>query len=162
MVKRRRLKRRRLKETGKSKKNLTLMFVMIALFIGSGLSYAIIMGRTGNINDDLQPSVPLPDFAYKNQKTLATYAIATNIPEVLEKIPCYCGCGMIGHKNLRNCYINDDGSFADHAVYCDMCMDEALDVNEWYQQDLPIKEIRSRIDAKYGGGNAQGTPTPPA
>ncbi len=109
----------------------------------------------------------LPDFAYASQDSLRAYMVALRIPEVLEKIPCYCGCVSmehlgVSHKHLRDCFIFDDGTFDDHASYCDICIYEALDVDRWYKEGVPVREIRTRIDAKYGGGKyGPPTKTPP-
>ncbi|MEE8402689.1 MAG: PCYCGC motif-containing (lipo)protein, partial [Candidatus Hydrothermarchaeaceae archaeon] len=105
--------------------------------------------------------VSLPDYAKRSKGIEASYIIATQIPEVLEKIPCYCGCGSAGHKSLRHCFINDDGTFGEHASYCDLCMSESYEVYEWYNDGVPLKEVRKRIDDKYGARYGKGTETPP-
>jgi hypothetical protein len=69
----------------------------------------------------LAPESALPDFvrdAPPQVKEAYRFAIAN--PEVLSVVPCYCGCGAIGHKNNRQCYIKEtrpDGSieFENHA-----------------------------------------------
>jgi hypothetical protein len=33
------------------------------------------------------------------------YRFALANPEVLKQIPCYCGCGAVGHKNNYQCYV---------------------------------------------------------
>ena len=41
------------------------------------------------------------------------YRFALANPDVLKQIPCYCGCGVVGHTSNYDCYvaeINDDGS----------------------------------------------------
>lgn len=38
------------------------------------------------------------------------YQFALANKDVLEKIPCYCGCGAVGHMNNYMCYVQDDGS----------------------------------------------------
>ena len=49
------------------------------------------------------------------------YRFAIANPDVLKQVPCYCGCGSIGHKNNYECYmmgINPDGTpqFETHAL----------------------------------------------
>jgi hypothetical protein len=49
------------------------------------------------------------------------YRFAIANPEILSKLPCYCGCGGIGHKSSLDCFIkrfDPDGSivFDDHAL----------------------------------------------
>ncbi len=34
-----------------------------------------------------------------------TYAFAVAHPEVLESVPCYCGCVSLGHASNRDCFI---------------------------------------------------------
>jgi protein-disulfide isomerase len=36
------------------------------------------------------------------------YRFALANPDVLEVIPCYCGCGGVGHENNRMCYIQSE------------------------------------------------------
>ncbi len=41
------------------------------------------------------------------------YRFAVANPELLQQIPCYCGCGAVGHTSNYDCYIagtNPDGS----------------------------------------------------
>ena len=97
-----------------------------------------------------QAAENLPSFAYNSAKTLEGYRIATQIPHVLESMPCYCGCGIqSGHRHLKDCFIKPDGSFDDHGAGCVLCDREAIDVKKWLDENIPIKEIRARIDEKY-------------
>ncbi len=67
---------------------------------------------------------PLSELPEKLQKAplpiRESYQFALANPDVLEKIPCYCGCGAMGHENNYDCYIAEitaDGKvvFDDHA-----------------------------------------------
>lgn len=72
----------------------------------------------------------LPDYVYTNAMTLKAYKYATEHPETLEQIPCYCGCGEHGseasegkpHRFLRDCFITDKGEYDNHASFCDVCI----------------------------------------
>lgn len=158
---------KRRKEAKKEKPNYAFIIFTIFIFVSAVAAYGFLSG--GSPGSRAKSSVSLPDYAHYSQKTFDTYTIATKIPEVLEKLPCYCGCKNVrdeqfpeGHKNLLHCYMDDKGKFTDHAVYCDLCMDEALDAYRWYTDGLSIKEIRQRIDEKYGNGRfGPGTDTPP-
>ncbi len=76
----------------------------------------------------------LPDYVYTNGMTLSAYKYATEHPEVLEQMPCYCGCGQHGsetsegkpHRFLRDCYLNDKGQYDSHASTCDVCIGLAM------------------------------------
>jgi hypothetical protein len=109
-------------------------------------------GRFSNpVIDELiiSSSDGLPEYALSSKKTEAGYRVAMEIPDVLEKMPCYCSCGAIGHDSLKNCYIKAEGGFEEHASYCDICVNEALDIYTWHKEGVSLEEIRSRIDAKY-------------
>ena len=79
------------------------------------------------VDDNLK----LPSYAYTNALTLKAYKFATEHPEVLEQIPCYCNCGMMGHRFLRDCFIHDDGTYEEHASFCDICVGETLKVQNY-------------------------------
>ncbi|VVB51483.1 Protein of uncharacterised function with PCYCGC motif protein [uncultured archaeon] len=88
----------------------------------------------------------MPDFAVTNAMTLKAYKYATEHPEVLEQIPCYCGCGQHGsvtsngepHKFVRDCFISNDGVYDDHASYCDVCVGIATKAQSYFPTGIPV------------------------
>jgi hypothetical protein len=96
--------------------------------------------NTPPVRDDYIPVLSpktagkLPDYVYTNAMTLSAYRYATEHPEVLEQLPCYCGCGQHGseasegkpHRFLRDCFINDRGQYDSHASTCDVCIGLAM------------------------------------
>jgi hypothetical protein len=49
------------------------------------------------------------------------YRFALANPHIMQQIPCYCGCGAVGHRSNYDCYvaaIEADGEilFDDHAL----------------------------------------------
>ncbi|MBI4282157.1 MAG: hypothetical protein HY672_01550 [Chloroflexi bacterium] len=98
-----------------------------------------------------------PDYVYRSTQALRGYQLAVDNQEMLTYIPCYCGCGQDpAFKNLKNCFISDDGRFNSHGANCLVCLEEVEDAMTWKGQGLSVKEIRDRIDAKYEG---RGVPT---
>jgi hypothetical protein len=82
------------------------------------------------------------------------YRFAAANPDILSKIPCYCGCGAEGHQSNLACYVkqvNADGSvvFDDHALNCGICVDIARDTMLLIQEGKTLKQIRTYIDAQY-------------
>lgn len=65
------------------------------------------------------------------------------------RFPVIVVVATIGHESLKECYLSKSGEFVDHASYCDICISETLDVDQWYKEGVPIEVIRSRIDEKY-------------
>jgi Protein of unknown function with PCYCGC motif len=81
------------------------------------------------------------------------YAFADEHPEVLAGVPCYCGCGVIGHTSNLACYVADDataGAAYDlHALGCSICVDITLDAKRLLDDGQSVDEIRAHIDATY-------------
>jgi hypothetical protein len=94
------------------------------------------------------------------------YEYALAHPEVLQYIPCYCGCEPLGHTSNLACYVrreaNDGISLDPHGSGCKICVDITLAVKAQMNQGLPLDQIRKNIDAtfsQYGKGTQ--TPLPP-
>lgn len=110
-----------------------------------------------------------PAYVRADPRTEAAYAYAMAEPEVLRWMPCYCGCGAMGHGDNGDCFFKPtmDGlsslDFEEHASYCDICVDTALMVKQMRAEGQSLRAIRDAVDAEFGGA-APGTPTdlPPA
>jgi Protein of unknown function with PCYCGC motif len=50
------------------------------------------------------PAVPYP-LARPPEVVRAVFAFAARHPEVLNHIPCFCGCQARGHKNNDDCFV---------------------------------------------------------
>ena len=82
-------------------------------------------------------------------------------PEIMKEIPCYCGCGNIGHASNYDCYVSDvddagNISFDNHALGCSICVDITQDVMRMLKVGKSPQEARASIDAtysKYGPSN---------
>ena len=62
-------------------------------------------------NGDLLETVPpgsLPSFVQqKSVKVQEAYRYAVDHEDTLQYIPCFCGCGNIGHRHNADCYISE-------------------------------------------------------
>lgn len=83
------------------------------------------------------------------QRVVEAYRFAAANPDVLHRIPCYCGCGAMGHQSNYNCFWQDDGTVDTHALGCGICVDIAQDTLRGLQQSQPLTAIRAQIDADY-------------
>jgi Protein of unknown function with PCYCGC motif len=99
----------------------------------------------------------------------AAYAFALARPDVLQWLPCYCGCAAMGHRSNLDCFFQRrevKGTFAyeEHASYCGICVKTASLADGMLQQGKTMTQIRAAVDSTYGGGTAPGTDTatPPA
>ncbi|MFC0187654.1 PCYCGC motif-containing (lipo)protein [Fictibacillus aquaticus] len=94
------------------------------------------------------------------------YQAAAINQDLLEKIPCYCGCGEeAGHKNNYDCFVFENKKsgaivWDDHGTKCGVCLEIAAKSVLDYSKGKSIKEIRNTIDETYKQGYAKPTPTP--
>lgn len=83
--------------------------------------------------------------------------------EVVRQIPCYCGCGSMGHTSNASCYLSDAAAgersvFDSHALGCSICVDITQDVMRLMRRGEDLAEIRAFVDgtyARYGPSNIQ-------
>ena len=89
------------------------------------------------------------------------YQFAAANPAVMKNIPCYCGCGNVGHTSNYSCYVSsvdDKGkiAFDNHALGCSICVDITQDVMRMLREGKSPQEARTYVDAtysKYGPSN---------
>lgn len=82
------------------------------------------------------------------------YQFAVANPQVLQAIPCYCGCGVMGHTSNYSCYVSDvqaDGKviFDNHSLGCSICVDITQDTMRLLQQGKPVPEIKEYVGQTY-------------
>ncbi|MBY6037970.1 PCYCGC domain-containing protein [Fictibacillus nanhaiensis] len=109
----------------------------------------------------------MPRFLKDHSKEIgAIYAAAPQFKEVLESMPCYCGCGeSAGHRNNYDCFVaenKEDGEIVwdDHGTKCGTCLEIAAVSMKEAAAGKSTLEIRKMIDEKYKEGYAKPTPTP--
>lgn len=111
-----------------------------------------------------------PGYVRADARTEEAYAYAMASADVLQWMPCYCGCGAMGHGSNADCFFKptmaglSSLTFEEHASYCDVCVDTALMVKQMRGEGQSLRAIRDAVDAQFGSGGAPGTPTelPPA
>ncbi|KKI94086.1 hypothetical protein WQ54_00670 [Bacillus sp. SA1-12] len=120
-----------------------------------------------DIREETKNSDEMPKFLKdKPEDMQVLYLAAAKNRELLEKIPCYCGCGeTANHKNNYDCFVyenKENGAVVwdDHGTKCGVCLEIAAQSILDYQDGKSIKEIRSNIDTMYKEGYAKPTPTP--
>jgi len=114
---------------------------------------------------------PLPTVGYAPVRPMdvvrATYDFAAQHPEILNYIPCYCGCGAQGHKANESCFVarrDAKGNvlqWDEHGFGCTICIDVARESMQLYNSGADVNSIRAAIERRWAPGNAAGrTPTP--
>jgi hypothetical protein len=90
-----------------------------------------------------------------------SYQFAAANPDVMTHIPCYCGCGAMGHTSNYACYVSGQGpdgklEYDTHALGCSICVDITQDTMRLFGEGKSVEEIRAYVDStysKYGPSN---------
>lgn len=139
---------------------LTLIVLLLAVPLlstagcrSSEAGHEVAMAPLAGMPDGVQDAPVLVQEAYQ-------FAVAN--PEPLKQIPCYCGCGAMGHTSIYSCYVAEkqaDGTivYDDHALFCGICVDIAHDSKRMMSEGKNVDEIFTYIDNSYG---RFGPPTP--
>ena len=96
----------------------------------------------------------------------AAYEFAARNPDILEYVPCFCGCDSAGHTGNADCFVqsrNEDGSvqsWEPHGMACLVCIDVARDAMQLHAAGGSVRDIRSAVDGKYLPRATRQTPTP--
>jgi hypothetical protein len=139
-----------------------LPFLLPALLIGSLLLAGCGAGGQQRIKVTLVPASALPTQMQDAPTAVRTaYQFAVANPDALKNVPCYCGCGAIGHTSNLSCYVKEfsaDGkpTFDDHAMGCSICVDIAQDVMKMTEEGKTPTDIREQIVgsfSKFGPSN---------
>ena len=107
----------------------------------------------------------LPSFLQEKHENITTvYKIAFDYADVLQWIPCYCGCGeSAGHRSNLNCFVaeirDEQVLWDDHGTRCLVCMEIAVESAKLSKKENPLKKFGNHIDEKYQEGFSRPTPT---
>jgi len=143
-------------------RRLSLFFVTLALILSGTLSacstrteHPFSMASMDGMPAEVKSAPVTVQQAYQ-------FAVAN--PDMMHELPCYCGCGPIGHTSNYSCYVleqNADGSvktFDNHALGCSICVDITQDAMRMLKEGKTVPEIRAYVDqtySKYGPSNMQ-------
>jgi anti-sigma factor RsiW len=99
----------------------------------------------------------------------AAYTFAAHRPDVLEYVPCFCGCETAGHSGNADCFVesrNADGTVREwdtHGMACTICIDVARQAMRLHTSGANVQDIRAAIEGEYARFPSQTpTPTPPS
>ena len=136
----------------KSTNKQNLVLGILALAIMAGIAWVSLRGTNEPVEDSasLKSAEVLSPTVFGDERTRAAYQVAKDIPEVLEQLPCFCGCMTgFGHKNNLFCFKDQ------HGAACAMCQDIALEARKMHDQGMPIAKLQEHIKTKFGGGSQQ-------
>ena len=145
-------------------RNRKILIIFLIAILSSGVLAGCSAGGDQNhpANINMTPLDEMPAEVQSAPVVVQqAYQFAAANPDVLEEIPCYCGCGAMGHTSNYACYIagaNTDGSlnYDAHALGCSICVDITQDTMRLLKQGQSLPEIRAYVDenyAKFGPSN---------
>ena len=137
---------------------LILLLILILSTVLTGCS-----SGSQNSTPDLKMA-PMSDMPAEVKKASVTvqdaYRFNVANPDIMKQIPCYCGCGDMGHASNYACYVQDDTdakiTFDSHALGCSICVDITIDTMRMLKEGKSVTEIKQAVDdtyAKYGPSN---------
>lgn len=134
----------------------TRKFPLAAVILLGILTIAVSACAPAFSTNDLKMA-PMADMPAEVQQAAVTvreaYQFAVANPDVLTQLPCYCGCGDMGHTSNYSCFVQsgegEDTVFDTHALGCGICVDIARDAMRMLQEGKSIPDIRVAIDADY-------------
>jgi hypothetical protein len=91
------------------------------------------------------------------------YRLAVANPDLLQQIPCYCGCQALGHTSNYACYVSGRDAAGQitydlHATACSLCVDITHDVHRLAEQGQSVEQIRLYVDTQYAKYGPATTP----
>ncbi|RFB16864.1 hypothetical protein DZB84_10745 [Bacillus sp. HNG] len=120
----------------------------------------------GDIREETASIDVMPSFLDgKSEEMVTIYKAAAMHQDLLESMPCYCGCAdSVGHRDNYDCFVHDNKGDAvvwdDHGTKCMVCLEIAATAVLEYSNGKSPSEIRAMIDETYKEGYANPTPTP--
>ena len=96
--------------------------------------------------------------------TEEAYRYALEHGDVIQWMPCYCGCTGMDHRSNLDCFLKPGRSgmpidFEEHASYCDICVKTALMAKRMTADGRTLAEIRATVDRTFPVQGVPGTPT---
>jgi hypothetical protein len=137
-----------------------LLPLLIGLFLLASLPAC--SSPASQVQPEMMPMDGMPAEVQAAPVTVRqAYQFAAANHDLMKDIPCYCGCGNIGHSSNYDCYVSgvdDKGgiTYDSHALGCSICVDITQDVMRLQREGKSPQEARAYIDeiySKYGPSN---------
>ena len=88
-------------------------------------------------------------------RIVAAYQFADARPDLLDHIPCFCGCGQAGHKSASECFVKRRGrhgravEWQPHGAECGVCIDIVTQTADMHAHGTTLRAIYDSIVSKY-------------
>ena len=136
-------------------KTRKFLFVLVILALTTTVVSACSTSNSDDVHLAMMPLDQMPrDVQSAPVAVQEAYQFNTANPNIMQDIPCYCGCGDIGHTSNYDCYVSDvDASgkitFDNHALGCSICVDITQDVMRMLNDGKSPQDARAYVDATY-------------
>ncbi len=133
------------------KPRTTILLISASLLLVAVVAAGLAYGLRSNGGADGTPIDPA-EVVYPSPDVERAYRLAAEHQDLFAQVACYCGCVNLpkdAHRNLLDCFMNDDGSFEPHALGCSICVDIAEDAAAWADQGKSSDEVVGLVDQKY-------------
>ena len=144
-----------------SKANKFIFLVIIVALVGTTIS-ACSTSSSSEVHLAMSPLDQMPmDVQSAPVAVQEAYQFNVANPDIMQDIPCYCGCGDIGHTSNYDCYVSDVDAngeiiFDNHALGCSICVDISQDTMRLLRDGQTVAQVRDYVDrtyAQYGPSN---------
>jgi hypothetical protein len=137
------------------KSKYLLILAIAAVLLSTVLSGCSSDSASSHSELKMHPASKLPDNVRQSPVLVReAYQFAVANPDLLQQVPCYCGCGNAGHDSNYECYVanaeaNGEILYDYHGMYCGICVDITQDVMRLTAEGEAIQDIRTVIDQTY-------------
>jgi hypothetical protein len=144
----------------RSKTRNLFFLLLIVVLLSTSISACSTQSQSNDLHMMSMDQMPVEvQSAPVTVQTAYQFVVAN--PDIMKDIPCYCGCGNIGHTSNYSCYVSstdDKGNIRwdSHALGCSICVDITQDVMRMLREGKSPQDARTYIDAtysKYGTSN---------
>src|SRR5690625_1854619 len=121
------------KAGAKMKKIILFFIVMLIVIVGCSNEEEIVTLPNGDIQETTSSITELPSFLNdKDDMMRNVYLAAAQNEELLQYIPCYCGCAeSANHDSNLHCFISESSEntvvWDDHSTRCGLCLETAAE-----------------------------------
>jgi len=143
-----------------SRTHKLLLLFLVAVLLTTAISACSAQSQSTELH--MMPLGEMPAEVQSAPLTVqAAYSFSAANPDIMKNIPCYCGCGDIGHTSNYDCYVSsvdEQGTitFDNHALGCSICVDITQDVMRMVRDGKSPGDARVYIDetySRYGTSN---------
>lgn len=142
--------------------SLLVIVVFAPTVLAAGCSSNTAAANSSHGDMKMAPVSALPAEMQSAPTTVReAYQFAVANPDALKNVPCYCGCGAMGHTSNYSCFVKSAGTdgkvvFEKHALGCSLCVDIAQEVIKLSQEGKSPGQIHDQVVAtfsQYGPSN---------